>query len=59
MPLRCIIWALSRPKAKAMIRQVQPDLVIGCGGYVSGPVVRCAAKMGIKTAIQEQTPSPV
>lgn len=50
--------ALSGPKAKAMIRQVQPDLVIGCGGYVSGPVVRCAAKMGIKTAIHEQNAFP-
>ena len=50
--------ALSGPKAKAMIRQIQPDLVIGCGGYVSGPVVRCAAKMGIKTAIHEQNAFP-
>lgn len=50
--------ALSGPKAKAMMREVQPDLVIGCGGYVSGPVVRCAAKMGIKTAIHEQNAFP-
>lgn len=50
--------ALSGPKAKAMIRQIQPDLVIGCGGYVSGPVVRCAAKMGIKTVIHEQNAFP-
>lgn len=54
------VWhlALSGPRAKAMMRQVQPDLVIGCGGYVSGPVVRCAAKMGIKTAIHEQNAFP-
>ena len=32
--------------------------MIGCGGYVSGPVVRCAAKMGIKTAIHEQNAFP-
>ena len=45
------LWnlALSGPK---------PDLVIGCGGYVSGPVVRCAAKMGIHTAIHEQNAFP-
>ena len=45
------LWnlALSGPTARKMMREVQPDLVIGCGGYVSGPVVRCAAKMGIKT----------
>ena len=32
--------ALAAPRAKAILRQVQPDLVIGAGGYVSGPVVR-------------------
>lgn len=49
---------LSGSKAKAMMREVQPDLVIGCGGYVSGPVVRCAAKLGIRTAIHEQNAFP-
>lgn len=54
------LWhlALSGPRARAMLRQLQPDLVIGCGGYVSGPVVRCAAKMGIRTAIHEQNAFP-
>ena len=54
------VWNLmqSAPKAKKMMKEVQPDLVIGCGGYVSGPVVRCAAKMGIKTAIHEQNAFP-
>ena len=54
------VWhlALSGPRAKAILREVQPDLVIGCGGYVSGPVVRCAAKMGIHTAIHEQNAFP-
>ena len=49
------LWnlALSGPKAKAMMKEVQPDLVIGCGGYVSG-----AAKKGIKTAIHEQNAFP-
>lgn len=50
--------ALAGPKCHAMMRQLHPDLVIGCGGYVSGPVVRCAAKMGIKTAIHEQNAFP-
>ena len=51
------LWnlALSGPKARAMMKEVQPDLVIG---YVSGPVVRCAAKKGIKTAIHEQNAFP-
>ena len=54
------LWnlALSGPKAKAIMKEVKPDLVIGCGGYVSGPVVRCAAKMGIHTAIHEQNAFP-
>ena len=54
------LWnlALSGPKAKAMMKEIQPDLVIGCGGYVSGPVVRCAAKRGIKTALHEQNAFP-
>ena len=54
------LWnlALSGPKARAMMKEVQPALVIGCGGYVSGPVVRCAAKKGIKTAIHEQNAFP-
>lgn len=49
---------LSEPKARAMMEEIRPDLVIGCGGYVSGPVVRCAAKQGIKTALHEQNAFP-
>ena len=54
------LWnlALSGPTAKKMMKEIQPDLVIGCGGYVSGPVVRCAAKQGIKTALHEQNAFP-
>lgn len=40
-------------QAKKIIKDFKPDLVIGTGGYVSGPVVRKAAQMGIKTAIHE------
>lgn len=45
--------AMSGSRAKKIIKDFSPDLVIGTGGYVSGPVVRKAAKMGIKTAIHE------
>ena len=41
----------SLPRAKAIIKEFQPDVVIGFGGYVSGPVVRAAAKMGVPTAV--------
>ena len=50
--------ALSAPRAAGMLRRVQPDLVIGAGGYVSGPVVQTAAKRGILTAIHEQNAFP-
>ena len=50
--------ALSAPRADAILREVKPDLVIGAGGYVSGPVVRAAAKKGIRTAIHEQNAFP-
>lgn len=40
-------------QAKRIIKEFKPDLVIGTGGYVSGPVVRKAAQMSIKTAIHE------
>lgn len=54
------IWhlALSGPRTQKILNEVQPDLVIGCGGYVSGPIVRAAAKRGIKTAIHEQNAFP-
>ena len=54
------VWNLARsgPRCRAILREVEPDLVIGCGGYVSGPVVRAAAKHGIKTAIHEQNAFP-
>lgn len=43
----------SGSRAKEIIKDFKPDLVIGTGGYVSGPIVRKAAQMGIKTAIHE------
>ncbi len=36
----------------------RPGLVIGTGGYASGPVVWAAARRGIPTAIQEQNAFP-
>ncbi len=44
--------------AKTIIREFGPDAVIGTGGYVCGPVVRSAYKMGIKTYIHEQNAFP-
>lgn len=41
-----------------MIGEFRPDLVLGVGGYVSGPVVLAAWLKGIPCAIQEQNSIP-
>ena len=48
----------SSSQVKKIINDFKPDLVVGFGGYVSGPVLRTAAKMGIPTAIHEQNAFP-
>lgn len=48
----------SARKAKRIVRQFQPDVVIGTGGYASGPVMRAAQSLGIPTLIQEQNSFP-
>lgn len=40
--------------AKKLLLKIKPDVVMGTGGYVSGPVLRQAAKLGIKCCIHEQ-----
>jgi UDP-N-acetylglucosamine--N-acetylmuramyl-(pentapeptide) pyrophosphoryl-undecaprenol N-acetylglucosamine transferase len=44
----------SLSKAKKVIKEFAPDVVVGVGGYASGPILRQAGKMGIPTLIQEQ-----
>ncbi len=44
--------------AKKIIREFQPDIVIGTGGYVSWPVVKAASRMGVPTMIHEQNAVP-
>ncbi len=48
----------SSSQIKKILNDFKPDLVIGFGGYVSGPVLRMAAKKGIPTAIHEQNAYP-
>lgn len=40
-------------KAKKIIKEFSPDIVIGTGGYVSWPLLRAAADMGIPSMIHE------
>ena len=43
-------------KARRTIRDFGADVVVGFGGYASGPVLWAAQRMGIPPVIQEQTP---
>lgn len=48
----------SSVEAKKIIKEFQPDVAIGFGGYVSGPVIRKAHQLGVPTAIHEQNAYP-
>ncbi|MBO0452793.1 undecaprenyldiphospho-muramoylpentapeptide beta-N-acetylglucosaminyltransferase [Candidatus Enterococcus murrayae] len=45
-------------RSKEILREFQPDVVIGTGGYVSGSVVYAAARMKIPTIVHEQNSVP-
>ncbi|GGF62084.1 undecaprenyldiphospho-muramoylpentapeptide beta-N-acetylglucosaminyltransferase [Wenyingzhuangia marina] len=50
-PIKLInsIW-----RSKKIVRQFKPDVVIGTGGFASGPVLHVASKKGVPCLIQEQ-----
>ncbi len=45
-------------ESNAIIKSFKPDMVIGTGGYVCGPIVFAASLKGIKTFIHEQNAFP-
>lgn len=51
-----VVWKLWRSmrKAKKVLRDFQPDIAVGVGGYASGPMLKEAQKQGVPTLIQEQ-----
>ncbi len=51
-----LAWSMF--KAWRILRQFQPQVVIGVGGYASGPTLRAASFLGIPTIIQEQNSFP-
>jgi UDP-N-acetylglucosamine--N-acetylmuramyl-(pentapeptide) pyrophosphoryl-undecaprenol N-acetylglucosamine transferase len=55
LPFKIIISLL---KARRAIKRFNPQLVIGVGGYASGPTLKMAGLLGIPTAIQEQNSFP-
>lgn len=50
--------AVSGKRSKEIINGFNPDIAIGTGGYVAGPIIRMAAKMGIPSAVHEQNAYP-
>lgn len=52
-----VAWRAWRA-AGAVLEDERPDIVVGTGGYVSGPVVWRAQRRGIPTALQEQNALP-
>lgn len=53
-----LILPKSLTEARALIRQFRPDIVVGAGGYVSGPVLFTAALMGFPTLVMESNAWP-
>jgi len=41
-------------KARKIVRNFKPDVVVGVGGYASGPTLKAASMLGFPTALQEQ-----
>lgn len=54
------LWlaAVSPIKAKKVIKEFKPDLVVGTGGYVSWPILVAASRMNIPTAVHESNAVP-
>ena len=50
-PIKLIV---SYFRARQIVNQFKPDVVIGTGGYASGPIMMAATRKGIPTVIQEQ-----
>ena len=50
--IKCLLKA--QKQCKKIIKEFNPDVAIGVGGYVTVPVIMAAHKLGIKTIIHEQ-----
>ncbi len=45
-------------KCKKILSEFKPDVVVGTGGYVTGPVISSAVKLGFKSIVQEGNSYP-
>ncbi len=48
----------SMQKAKKLIREFKPDVIVGTGGYASFPALKMGAKLGVPTAVHEANAVP-
>ena len=48
----------SMQKAKKIIKDFKPDVVVGVGGYASGPLLKAATNAGVPALVQEQNSYP-
>jgi UDP-N-acetylglucosamine--N-acetylmuramyl-(pentapeptide) pyrophosphoryl-undecaprenol N-acetylglucosamine transferase len=53
-----LVLPKSLRQARTLLRQFQPDVVIGAGGYVSGPVLLTASLMKLPTLVMESNALP-
>lgn len=53
-----VLTLKAQRESKKIIEEFSPDVVVGFGGYVTGPVLNAAVRMGIKTAVHEQNAFP-
>lgn len=57
--IRAAYLALTSPyRAKKIIKEFKPNIVIGTGGYVSWPVVKAASMMGVPSMLHESNAYP-
>ena len=54
-PIKLLV---SMMQARSIVSEFKPDVVVGVGGYASGPTLKAATAKGIPTAIQEQNSFP-
>jgi len=54
--INCFLKSIK--ECKKIIKEFNPDVVIGVGGYVTSPVIYSAKKLGYKTLIHEQNSIP-
>jgi UDP-N-acetylglucosamine--N-acetylmuramyl-(pentapeptide) pyrophosphoryl-undecaprenol N-acetylglucosamine transferase len=55
LPFKLIVSLL---KAVLIVNKFKPEIVVGVGGYASGPMLRIASLLGVPTLVQEQNSFP-